>query len=63
MKIPIYIAPLRWWLFLLLHADGKVFKRAGLFRNRPGVRKWVPGRLLPRCWGFFVLGFEFGDRG
>lgn len=34
-----------------------------LFRNVPGVIKWVPGRLLPRRWGFGWLGFEFGDRG
>jgi hypothetical protein len=33
------------------------------FRNLPGVIKWVPGRLLPRRWGFGWLGFEFGDRG
>ena len=34
-----------------------------VFRNRPGVVKWIPGRLLPRRWGFGVFGFEFGDRG
>ena len=34
-----------------------------VFRNLPGVVKWVPGRLLPRRWGFGVCGFEFGDRG
>jgi hypothetical protein len=34
-----------------------------LFRNRPGVIKWLPGRMLPRRWGFGILGFEFGDRG
>lgn len=33
------------------------------FRNLPGVIKWVPGRLLPRRWGFGICGFEFGDRG
>jgi len=33
------------------------------FRNLPHVIKWVPGRLLPRRWGFGWLGFEFGDRG
>ncbi len=37
--------------------------RAYRFRNLPGVVKWKPGRLLPRRWGFGVLGFEFGDRG
>lgn len=34
-----------------------------IFRNLPGVIKWVPGRLLPRRWGFGICGFEFGDRG
>ena len=34
-----------------------------IFRNRPGVIKWIPGRLLPRRWGFGIYGFEFGDRG
>ncbi len=38
-------------------------KRWGFFRNRPAVIKWIPGRLLPRRWGFYVLGFEFGERG
>ena len=33
------------------------------FRNLPGVIKWLPGRLLPKRWGFGILGFEFGDRG
>lgn len=36
---------------------------AGLFRNKPGVVKWRRGRLLPRRWGFYVLGLEIGDRG
>ena len=34
-----------------------------VFRNHPGVIKWLPGRLLPMRWGFGVCGFEFGDRG
>ena len=35
-----------------------------VFRNRPGVVKWIPGRLLPRRWGFGVFGLiEIGDRG
>lgn len=34
------------------------------FRNLPGVIKWVPGRLLPRRWGFGIFGLiEIGDRG
>lgn len=35
-----------------------------VFHNLPGVIKWLPGRLLPRRWGFGILGLiEFGDRG
>lgn len=34
-----------------------------LLRNPPECLKWLPGRLLPRRWGFGVFGFEFGDRG
>lgn len=35
----------------------------GVFRNSPGVIKWQQGRLLPRRWGFYILGLEIGDRG
>lgn len=35
----------------------------GVFRNRPGVIRRVEGRLLPRRWGIYFFGFEFGDRG
>lgn len=38
-------------------------QRFYLFRNCPGVIKRLPGRLLPRRWGFGICGFEFGDRG
>lgn len=49
-----------YWLFkVMLKADRKPY----LFRNLPGVIKWVPGRILPRRWGIGWLGFEFGDRG
>lgn len=34
-----------------------------VFRNKPGVIKWEPGRWLPSRWGIRILGFEFGDRG
>lgn len=34
-----------------------------VFRNLPGVIKWLPGRLLPMRWGVGFCGFEFGDRG
>lgn len=36
---------------------------AGVFRNSPGVITWMPGVLLPRRWGFYFMGFEFGQRG
>lgn len=41
----------------------KAGPRVYRFRNRPGVIKRLPGRLLPMRWGFGVCGFEFGDRG
>ena len=64
---PIHFAP-RWiWRAFIRHpvnmtkAGGGVFY---VFRNRPGVIKWVPGRMLPRRWGFGFFGLvEFGDRG
>ena len=35
-----------------------------VFRNKSGIIKWVPGRLLPRRWGFGIFGLiEIGDRG
>lgn len=49
--------------WLHLKHGGSVFPRFYVFRNLPGVIKWVPGRLLPRRWGFGICGFEFGDRG
>lgn len=39
------------------------FAPLGVFRNLPGIVKWIPGRLLPRRWGFHVFGIEIGDRG
>lgn len=39
------------------------FAPIGVFRNLPGVIKWIPGRLLPRRWGFHFFGLEIGDRG
>ena len=45
------------------HGGGKGFPRFYVFRNVPGVIKWVPGRMLPRRWGVGFCGFEFGDRG
>ncbi len=35
-----------------------------VFRNLPHVIKWEEGRLLPRRWGFGIMGLiEIGDRG
>lgn len=34
-----------------------------VFRNQPGVIKWLPHTVLPLRWGFGFCGFEFGQRG
>lgn len=52
------VAPWGWWVFMW-----KMRQFVGLFRNKPGVIKWRKGKLLPRRWGFYVLGLEVGDRG
>jgi hypothetical protein len=58
---PVHVAPRHvwkhWWAY---YPKGQ---RVGVFRNRPGIIKYEPGRLLPRRWGFYLVGFEFGDRG
>lgn len=58
LRGPFYISPWHIWKVHFLHGP-----RFGLFRNRPGVINRVPGSLLPRRWGFFIVGFEFGQRG
>lgn len=65
IRWPVHVAP--WWLWRAtirhpgLHRLHKFFY---VFRNRPGFIKWIDGRLLPRRWGFGILGLiEFGDRG
>jgi hypothetical protein len=63
IRWPIHVKPTHWWLFLLVHGGHHPFRRFGVFRNQPGFVKWLPGRLLPRRWGFYVLGLEIGDRG
>lgn len=60
---PISIAPWHMWVTLFWHGGKRPWARIGLFRNLPHVQKWIPGRLLPARWGFFILGFEVGDRG
>jgi len=62
---PFRIGP--WWIFKAQVRN--LFRRrayispVGLFRNRPGLIKRVPGSLLPRRWGFHFFTFEFGQRG
>lgn len=51
------------WMIFIKHPFDEQFGWGCLFRNRPGVIKRIPGRILPRRWGFRFLGFEFGDRG
>lgn len=62
---PFHVPPLWVWkqgpVGLWRHA--RVMGWCYRFRNLPGVIKWLPGRLLPRRWGFGIGGFEFGDRG
>ena len=55
---PFRAPPRHTFLFCIKHGP-----RFYLFRNLPGVVRRVPGRMLPRRWGFGVCGFEFGDRG
>lgn len=64
IKWPIHLSP--WWIrkIQLKHPfDPYTGGWCGVFRNREGVIKWESGRLLPRRWGFYVLGLEIGDRG
>ena len=61
IRWPLHVVPLKCW-----RGYWGAFwrqKPVGLFRNRPGVISTLPGRVLPRRWGFFVLGVEIGDRG
>jgi hypothetical protein len=60
VKIGKYVRISPWHIWVYLWRSKNY---AGVFRNRPGVIKWIPGKLLPRRWGFRLLGFEFGDRG
>lgn len=64
-RVPFHIAPKWVWKdWRTIRAHMKLHGSFYLFRNLPGVIKWVPGRMLPRRWGFGVYGlFEFGDRG
>jgi len=73
VRWPFSVSP--WWIWRLHFLNGLrgLLRRPtyvpamgdwfGVFRNKPGVVKWENGRLLPRRWGFYIVGFEFGDRG
>lgn len=64
IRWPVYVAP--WWIWKVQARnpfDRQIGGWFGLFRNLPGLIKWEKGRLLPRRWGFRVLGLEIGDRG
>jgi hypothetical protein len=63
VRWPFYVWPAWLWRARFWPACGKREPLVGVFRNLPGVVKWEPRRLLPRRWGIWVLGFEFGDRG
>ena len=49
------------WLMWLVYWRERDF--FCVFRNKPGVSKWLPGRWLPRRWGFRFWGVEIGERG
>lgn len=64
IRWPVHIAPKHCWSWGHTRAMWIMHQRLYTFSNLPGVIKWVPGRLLPRRWGFGILGLiEFGDRG
>ena len=66
IRWPIHIAPRHCWVSAWEHPKliGRWTGWFYVFRNLPGVIKWEEGRLLPRRWGFGILGLiEFGDRG
>lgn len=64
IRWPFNCAPWHHWKVLFRLGPFNTFMPwFGFFRNRPDVIKWLPGRLLPRRWGVYFIGFEFGDRG
>lgn len=52
-----------WRVYLAAGPRHSGFGWFGVFRNKPGVARRVPGRWLPARWGVRVLGLELGDRG
>ena len=64
IRWPFYVAPRHCWAWKSVRVNWLLGERVYVFRNLPHVVKWTPGRLLPRRWGFGILGLiEFGDRG
>lgn len=67
IRWPIHFAPAWIWKAFVRHPINMTKAGGGaiyVFRNRPEVIKWTPGRLLPRRWGVGFFGLiEFGDRG
>lgn len=59
IRWPFHVPPMH----IFKHCLRTPGQRIYVFRNLPGVIKWLPGRLLPHRWGFGICGFEFGDRG
>jgi len=57
LKGPFSWEPKHIWVYVW-----KSERRIGFFRNLPGVVNDV-GTWLPRRWGFYIVGFEFGQRG
>lgn len=58
LRGPVSFNPWHMWTYMVRRHDF-----CGIFRNRPNVIRRVRGSLLPRRWGFYLLGFEFGHRG
>ena len=63
--VPLHVAPKHVWTdWPSFRATVRTNKLFYVFRNLPHVVKWKEGRLLPRRWGFGILGLiEIGDRG
>ena len=63
---PLHFAPAWVWKKTLRHPIAMLrhYGCFGVFRNNRGVISRIPGRLLPRRWGFHIMGLiEIGDRG
>lgn len=62
IRWPFHVAPA--WMWRQPLRTARAWGWFYVFRNLPGVIKWEPGRLLPRRWGFGIMGLiEVGSRG